>query len=362
MEQISLSIVPDSYEDQEDNEEEDDGNEEDEEGNDLVIDQATFFEAVRTWNVNVIKQAMVQGNIDIDININALNDMEGNGQTALVLACKYGHESIVKLLLEQPSILVNFQPPGEGQRTALMHACLEGHGNIVELLLLRDDIQLDIEDGNSTTAFEFACSKGHHQLVKLFLEGGYHQTNDAGGSGDTALILACRNKHYNIAKFLLERQDIQVNVKAKFQNRTALIEASRCGHDNFVKLLLERGDIEVNLQDYDGTTALMAACMIGVVKLLFERGHILEACSYDHYDIAKRLLARSDTQVNLQDNIGYTALMHACFNRREDLVKLLLGRDDVDTQLKSSHGKTAYDLCRNKQHISEDVKNRLRER
>jgi ankyrin repeat protein len=48
------------------------------------------------------------------------------------------------------------------------------------------------------------------------------------------------------------------------------------------------------------------------------------ACRYGAESAAIKLLERNDIQVNLQHQVGWTALMFACVGKHENIVKILL--------------------------------------
>ena len=59
-----------------------------------------------------------------------------------------------------------------------------------------------------------------------------------------------------------------------------------------------------------------------------------------HTDIVKRLLTHP-LKVNLKDNNGKTALMHAAISGSYQMVSLLLEREDVDVYIQDKNGETA---------------------
>ena len=55
------------------------------------------------------------------------------GETALILASKNGHENIVKLLFQNSKVDVNVKDNHE--KTALMYSVEYGHENVAKLLM-----------------------------------------------------------------------------------------------------------------------------------------------------------------------------------------------------------------------------------
>jgi ankyrin repeat protein len=95
------------------------------------------------------------------------------------------------------------------------------------------------------------------------------------------------------------------------------------GNTGVVKLLLDKQDTDVNVQNTDGETALMFSCVNGNTEMV------------------KLLLDTQDTDVNVQDKDGVTALMIACGNGNTEMVKLLLDKQDIDVNVQHKDGMTA---------------------
>lgn len=111
-----------------------------------------------------------------------------------------------------------------------------------------------------------------------------------------------------------------------YQNRdgyTPLILAIKIKNPESVKLLLTHGAKKgINLQDNDGCTALMWACMMeNTLKTVEE-------------------LLKYGANTNLQNNDGRTALMYAAYKNNPALAKLLC-KYGADVDLKDNADKTA---------------------
>lgn len=115
---------------------------------------------------------------------------------------------------------------------------------------------------------------------------------------------------------------------------TPLMVAARRGTLGYLKILLEELP-DVNARSsFDGETALM------------------KAARYGHADIVSELL-KFGAQVDLKDNNGWSAIMHAVYycgdesfthhSKHEEIVKKLLLQDD-NVEEKNLEGRTALDL------------------
>ena len=137
----------------------------------------------------------------------------------------------------------------------------------------------------------------------------------------------------NTWKFLAENVLIK-RWKGKIFSK--MCEACKSGETKVVQLLLERCYFEetgLNIEDEMGMTALMWACYKGhkeVVQLLL-----------DHFDQHIELDARNDD--------GMSPLMWACHEGHKDVVKLLLDHSKrIELNSRNKFGKTAFTLaCKN---------------
>ena len=197
-----------------------------------------------------------------------INKRDGNGTTALIWAARKGHDTIVRLLLDNKA---DVKAKDDIGYTALIWAARKGHETVAQLLLERG---ADVEAGDGWKALIWAAQGGHEVVVRLLLENGA-DVEAKGSDGATALLWAAQEGHETIIRLLLENK---ANIDAKDDGYyTALIWAIRKGHNAVVKLLLEKGaDVEAG----DGWTALIWAAWEGheaAVRLLLEKGADVDA-------------------------------------------------------------------------------------
>jgi ankyrin repeat protein len=127
----------------------------------------------------------------------------------------------------------------------------------------------------------------------------------------------------------LERQDMNAPeiysndaLLKKFGERTALLRAVEKGLEDDVWLLLTRSDVEVNLKDEDGWTALSHAV----------RGA--------RTAVVKMLLARSDIKADLGNKDGGTLLSLAARLGHDAVVELLLMSNKFDAESEDTNRRT----------------------
>ncbi|KIM99288.1 hypothetical protein OIDMADRAFT_126768, partial [Oidiodendron maius Zn] len=170
----------------------------------------------------------------------------------LSIASRFGHDSIVKMLLQTSGCDVN--ACNVNGTTALWEAADNGDGSVVKLLLAASDIDPNAREKGVNTPLFRAVSRGYEEIVRqLVMAPGI----DVNGGDDTETVLwhAIEMKQLTIAKLLLEAPGINVNARSE-DGRTALMCAAYCGYTEIIDLLLAVPEIEINAKDNAGVTAL----------------------------------------------------------------------------------------------------------
>jgi ankyrin repeat protein len=196
-----------------------------------------------------------------------LERRDSEGQTFLYLAAEFGHQRMVKLLLDKGA---DVNVKGGAYGNALQAASEGGHEAVVKLLL-ENGADVNAQGGEYGNALKAASEGGHEAVVKLLLENGA-DVNAQGGEYGNALQAASEGGHEAVVKLLLDK-GADVNAQGG-EYGNALQAASEGGHEAVVKLLLENG-ADVNAQGGYYGNALQAASEGGheaVVNLLLDNG------------------------------------------------------------------------------------------
>lgn len=210
--------------------------------------------------------------------------------SALIFAARYGHEGIVRALLDKGAD-INSQECYDGL-TALHWAARAGHESIVQLLLERgadvnyrdslDSYLIQPFDrhaitfprkkhvmGRNNTALHWAAYAGYSSVVRLLLENGASM-NIENSLQDTPLIIAAAVASESTIRLLADG-GADLNVQ-NLRGWTALHWVARHGLETSVKLLLAKG-ANASLEDIGGMPALGYARVCTdrpVRKLLWE--------------------------------------------------------------------------------------------
>lgn len=253
-----------------------------------------LLKAAREGNVETLREAIRDG-----ASLKAKTFME---ETALHLACRFGHEDVIKQILsilpERP-IMEWLQAQEIFGLTPLQWTCYQNNNHTEEIvkLLLGYSNLFDINAQNSSngyTALHFACFDGSEKAIKLLLDAGA-KANIHDHHNSTPLTMACQ-----------------------FMSAKA------------VGMLLKAG-AQVNDEDNDKDTPLILAAEFGDVAMI------------------RKLLEYNPTG-DCVNKAGQNAMHHAMANKaRDEIVPLLLnegiplGKKKADELFSQAAGKNSTD-------------------
>ncbi|XP_068273036.1 2-5A-dependent ribonuclease isoform X2 [Nyctibius grandis] len=205
-----------------------------------------FIEAGIVGNVNILKLLLHCG-LNID-------DHDDNGFTAFMEAAWYGKEEALKFLYEVGANVNLRRAVSEekvklhkGGATALMDACRKGHFSVVKTLVQEMGADMNVCDNNDRNALIHAlkegCAKERYEsavsIGRFLLDHGV-DVNSKDECGKTALILAVEMKSPYLVEALLEKGEIDID-DADEEGNTALMVAVEKKDFNIAKLLCKYG-------------------------------------------------------------------------------------------------------------------------
>lgn len=142
--------------------------------------------------------------LDEDPSVIETTGTRADSPTALIVAARYGHLSMVKHLLGRGADLDGVTRWG---KDALMCASEEGHRKVVSALLEHGANPSWTCDVSGRNALMLAARRGRADTVRMLLRRNGQDLNardrDAGEGGKTALFLACKWGFRDTAQVLL---------------------------------------------------------------------------------------------------------------------------------------------------------------
>jgi ankyrin repeat protein len=185
-----------------------------------------------------LRRACIKGQIDVVEDIlktitskTEIDNVDSDGDTALILASFHGHTEIAQALLAAGA---DKDVKNNDGITALICACIMGYADTVQALLAAG-ADKEAKDKYSFTALISASMNGHIDIVHALLAAGADmEAKDR--DGNTALICASVNGHTETAQALVTA-GADKEAKDTTGGRTALEWASARGHTDIVNLL-----------------------------------------------------------------------------------------------------------------------------
>ena len=260
-----------------------------------------------------------------------------------MIACEYGHEDIVKLLLDlstKDEIYFNVKD-NEG-RTAFMLACQKRQVKVVKMLLdysPRKDINLETIDTREMTPLMLAIENEHYEVFRLLLDHAERKDVDYDLFKHNAFTLACTLGQTEMVKALLDHpQSIKLQIN-EIGNGTTLfmygfLAATRHSQVDVVNLLLYHHKTQtINWNAWDGET--------GSGPLF------LRICEFIHSkEILKLILDHSNFDLNVRGKFGRTGFMVACcLNANQEIIELVMQnsvRCNINLNAKDERGYTIF--------------------
>ena len=292
-----------------------------------------------------------------------INEIGGNGYTALYAAAEKGHLDVVTLLIGKganPNVHMGQQSCCPGW-TPLMIATAENHPTAVQALLEAGS-DVNAQNRLGRTALMYAANYGLIQIIQSLVKAGADvNMRPTSEPRLTPLLAAASKGHADAVKGLLE---LGANMNdTDIHGQTALMLASAKGHIGAVRELIARG-IDVDITGQDGINAIGIAVVEGqaeVVDILLEARVKLNvkdtlygntplalAISEGRTQIATKLL-NAGADPNLRATLEMTPLMIAAMRGNLVLVELLLEKK-VDVNAKNMGGYTAIEIARRGGH------------
>ena len=334
---------------------------------DPITGHTTLYCAARAGNVTGVRFLTEQG-AEPDIS-------QRTKSTALHVASFYGHDDVVRCLLESGA---DYRVKNGGNSTAEDEAYNDSVKDAFTEMkqspyvraaadeidwFLNNTIEQHIDEVYYTqrqTLLHCASKKGYLDLVRLFVEKFSADLDIQDINSNSALHLAAYGGHMDIVNYLLTR-----GCDSTLVNRwglTAEQEGSKYGStmtDNFQRMRdqdmfeMARNGVDWWFRYYFGTTSPNATDSNGV-SLLYH------ACRHNQYDIAKWLLDQgANVNIQMEQSPRSTPLHGAKYHGRLKIVELLL-EYGADVTIKNDFRATVFedDVASN---VDQDVLNRILE-
>ena len=323
-----------------------------------------------------------------------INMIHNGGWTALHFSVQNGSHELVKFFTDQGADIHRKTNNGV---TCLHIAAAHGHLNLCKTLKNKYEFNLHVTDDYGWKALHRSALSGSYDLVKFFADNGtdiYLKTRE----GMNCLHIAAAKAHLNLCKALMKihnfKGDMADNygwaalhrsalngsydlVKLFAENETDIYLKTREGmnclhfaasraHLNLCKALMKKHNFKGDTADNYGWTALHRSAQNGnydVVKFFADNGtdiflkmeegndclHI--AALNGHLKLCEKLVAEHKFDVNMVDNLGWTALHHSARNGSYELIEFFI-KMGADIHLKTNDGQNCFHIAARFEHLN----------
>ena len=279
-------------------------------------------------------------------------------QSPLCIAAQLGHLEVVKALVADNRVNVNFE--GRDRRSPLSMSAGSGNIELVQFLLSDERIKPDQEDSKGRTPLFWAIDGNYPGIIRLFVSNPRVDVNHTDDHERTPFSWAAEEGNEDVVSELLRTPSIDVN-RADVRGRTPLSWAAEKGHISVIKQLKrsERLDTSHSHKDNNGRNALGWAAGAGqddVIKLLLK----YRFPGADEEDDSKwtplfwaleaptgttvaTLLKTGLVNVNHRDHSGRTALFWIAGYGNEEVARTLLAFEGIYAEAADDEGLTPLD-------------------
>jgi len=265
------------------------------------------------------------------------NHINKHNTTLLMYAIQYT-EHLVKLLLEQPSIVNSINIIANSGDTALTYAVYHNKVEIVSLLFDNGGmIKIETTDpvlaksyrSKLDTTLQNICQNNRKEILQIFINNGLDINSQIDEDMNTLFMSASINKdeHIDIVKLLLEQPTIRILMKNK-QDKNALNLAIDKERYKIIEFFLKEKFYTKSDDDINGI--LQYVCKNNKINIL-------------------KIFITSNIDINrtIDTDNDYSILMYAILNSNINMIYFLFS-NNVDIEYKNKDGKTALNLAQEK--------------
>ena len=273
----------------------------------------SLLKLIRDNNTNEALAMIQTGNFNPE-------QVDNNGNTALMIACKYEMSNVSMALIqtgqskpEQVSKIGN---------TALMLACNNKMSEVALALIQSGQSKPEQVNNNGSTALMLACKNNMPDVALALIQTGQSKPEQVNKNGITALILVCDNKMSEVALALIQTGQSKPE-HVDYNRQTALMYACNNNMPNVALALIQSGQSKPEQVDYNRQTALMLAC------------------NNNMPDVAMALIQTGQFKPEQVNSNGYTALILACKNNMPEVALALIQTDNSRPRQVDNTGRNA---------------------
>ncbi len=185
----------------------------------------------------------------------------------------------------------------------------------------------------NSSALTWLAERGKPGIAETFIRE-YEADVNAIHEHDTPLIRAAKYGSSSVVRVLVRARNIDINFR-NHKMETALWCAANQGHTAVVDELIGEKDIEIDCQD-----------------AVFRQTPLVTAAVNGHADIARRILATGQADINKRDKLGRTPIFLAMLFQNEEIAKDMLAAETLDISCQDNQGRTLLSYAAHRGELS----------
>jgi ankyrin repeat protein len=282
--------------------------------------------------------------------------------TAVMVAMNIGNYEILAKLLEYPEVNSSLSAPNGTSILSYAFISIQDEGQILDLLLKYINPENEGLETFFASAVKNMIDRRHIRAAKVLINKFPSYLHKQDNDGNTAFTVTLQKGNYELAELIIkntpqDQQDVVLNTQNHKSGHTPLMDLIFHSYNDIAKLLIDHGaDLNTKNNKNNNDTALMYAidnknneiattliksdkCNVNQQNNIGETA-LVKAVYTGNLEIVQQLIqARAD--LNIQDEYGLTALMHATKNKKSEIATTLIKSDRCNVSLQSNVGETA---------------------
>ena len=288
------------------------------------------------------------------VDINCINS---SYETPLHLACAFGHESCIYILVSRSADMYS----RDCYNNAPIHrAASMEYVNIIEMLITEFKCDPMIKGYQGRSLLHFASSTSNIGFIETLIQRyQLDPISDLDACGSTPLHIAAICGQQEVVSLLIIKYSCPVDIRNE-GNETPLHLACYKGHLNVVKTLIERG-ADLSARNWQNAPLVRVAAIGGhknVIEALtsqfgcnlndtgFQGRTILHlACEFGHVELAEILITEFGLDPMCVDDNKYTPLHYAALGGHLSVVRMLVSQHNADLNARNNQNDSPLHLA-----------------
>lgn len=262
--------------------------------------EQALFDATTAEQVDLVRELLQNPSINVNW---GEKDFD---RTALIRACFKGNREIVRLLLNDPRVLIN-RRQAQGA-TALNIASQYQQADVLEELLQDPRVDVNLPNDEGGSPFFYACAFGSLPCFRLLLAHPLVRVDQRNNHGTTPFLLACdADVSLEIFDALVTHPDVDVN-RGNSQGVTPLHVVAWGSHPTNVRKVREllKRQANVNAANVGGITPVDRAVQsdsIPILKEMMVSGQVLNIDRISRKNLSKKMAALLQSYQNDREKV-----------------------------------------------------------